>query len=354
MGVGYEAYDNERQSLVALKTLPELNPGRLYLFKQEFRSLCRVSHSNLVTLHELFSEGDRWYFTMELIDGVGFLSYVRSESEKSEEETQTYSGANLPERILSGGCDYFKLRAALRQLTEGVAALHAEGKLHRDLKPSNVVVGRDGRVVVLDFGLVAEIDVGAAETVNKGRLAGTLSYMSPEQCAGGQLSAASDWYSVGVMMYQAITGKLPFSGTYLKVVMDKQSTEVSTTSALAPDVPPELDRLCLSLLRLNPAERSGAAEILASLGTAPPIEPAAGMAPQPVGEPAQFVGREAELAALEAALDHCREGHTVTVGLHGKSGIGKSSLANYFLNRAAGRGQTVVLAGRCYEQERVP
>src|SRR5947209_12570003 len=143
---------------------------------------------------------------MELVEGAGLLSYVRSQDEKAEEETKTFSGLPVPERKVSGGCDYFRLRAALRQLTEGVAALHAEGKLHRDLKPSNVMVSREGRVVVLDFGLVAEMAGAPVETVDKARtLAGTFAYMSPEQCAGGQLSAASDWYSVGVMTYEAIT-----------------------------------------------------------------------------------------------------------------------------------------------------
>ena len=132
MGVVYEAFDAQRRGSVALKTLSRLDAGSVYRLKNEFRALADVSHPNLCRLHELFSEGGQWFFTMELVEGERFDRWVRPGRRRSTEA---------------------RLRAALPQLCAAIAAIHAAGKLHRDLKPSNVLVTHEGRVVVLDFGL---------------------------------------------------------------------------------------------------------------------------------------------------------------------------------------------------------
>ena len=176
MGVVYEAYDRHRGELVALKTMRRADPTALVRFKQEFRALADIAHPNLVNLYELFSVNDRWFFTMELVEGTDFISYTRpgppgsargSESprpfgagEPTDPGTATAADpANEPTTLYRpASCDEPRLRDALRQLAEGVTTLHAAGKLHRDIKPTNVLVTPEGRVVLLDFGLSADLE----------------------------------------------------------------------------------------------------------------------------------------------------------------------------------------------------
>ena len=197
MGVVYEVHDRVRDEVVALKTLLRTSAADLYRLKREFRSLADVAHPNLVCLYELFVEDERCFFTMELVKGVSFVDYAR--------------GADRAQRSDD------RLVDALRQLIEGVSALHRGGKLHRDIKPSNVLVTPEGRVVILDFGLIAELlpqHAGDASDV----MAGTPAYMSPEEGSGATPSEASDWYGVGVTLYEALTGAVPFAGPALDVL----------------------------------------------------------------------------------------------------------------------------------------
>src|SRR6202041_2330269 len=111
------------------------------------------------------------------------------------------------EDAAGGALDEPKLRAALRQLAVGGCALHADHKVHRDLKPSNVLVDPAGRVRILDFGIVWDL-AGERRPSEEGAVVGTITYMAPEQGGGEPVTPASDWYAVGVMLYQALTGRL--------------------------------------------------------------------------------------------------------------------------------------------------
>src|SRR5439155_1683966 len=133
----------------------------------------------------LVHENDQWFFTMELIQGRDFLTHVRP---------------------TAGAFDEERLRAALAQVADGLSALHQTHQVHRDVKPSNILVEADGRVVLLDFGLVAGMS-GPGDAVAS--RSGTPSYMAPEQRTGGAIGPAADWYAVGVMLYQSLTGRLP-------------------------------------------------------------------------------------------------------------------------------------------------
>jgi predicted Ser/Thr protein kinase len=324
MGVVYEAHDARRDAAVALKTLRRAGAVDLYRLKREFRSLADVAHPNIVCLYELFVEGDRPFFTMELIEGVNFVDWVRG-----------------PDRTR---LDIDRLRDALRQLVDGVATLHRKGLLHRDVKPSNVLVTPTGRVVILDFGLIADSASRRARDTVDG---GTPAYMSPEEAAATEPSEAGDWYGVGATIYEALTGQLPFSGSVAEVLRQKQLVDPVAPIDLAAGVPSDLSALCMGLLHRDPKLRLTADGLLRKLNRD-------GSPEAPTRSDTPFVGRDDQLRTLEKADSAVERGEARTVVIYGPSGIGKSTLVRKFIARTEQSRATMVLAGRCYENESVP
>ena len=365
MGVVYEAFDSERRSNVALKVMRSVEAAALYRFKKEFRVLADLHHKNVVTLHELVATTGRWFLTMELINGVSFRDHVRGGALLDPEpETKTIDPnlASIPFARLDspdsapvaprprGVLDEPRLRPALRQLCEGVAFLHRSRCLHRDIKPSNVLVTAEGRVVLCDFGLVKELAPELhSKTVEK-RLTGTVAYMSPEQSRGEELTEASDWYSVGVMLYEALTGQLPFVGDRESVLLQKAKGSPTPPPQIDPAAPSDLSALCLQLMEIEPTARPSGAVVLERLGAVRLPLPAPSM--EAIAAP-PFLGRKRELGILDEAFAQVRTGVATTVLLHGTSGMGKSSLLLEFLDQVRDD-EAIVLAGRCYERESVP
>ncbi|HEX4355732.1 MAG TPA: serine/threonine-protein kinase, partial [Polyangiales bacterium] len=288
MGVVYQAFDQERNTRVALKALTHGDALNIYRLKNEFRQLSDLCHPNLVSLHELCCDGDQWFFTMELIDGVTFDQYVGAgphstrQTDRERAMNTTLAGrarlvrdasVTLSQPGIAGQfalprvrCDLTRLRSALQQLVAAIASLHDAGKLHRDIKPSNVLVTAEGRVVVLDFGLVSnstriEADAQDPDRTIGGSVFGTPAYMSPEQAVGEQITTSSDWYSVGCILYEALTGKLPFEGSVLQILKQKEELEPPAPSSIVAGVPEDLDQLCRSLLHRNAADRPPGDEV---------------------------------------------------------------------------------------------
>jgi len=314
----YEARDREHSTKVALKALKSSNPDWIYRFKREFRLVGDLAHPNLVRLFELFVENDRWYLTMELIEGLRFDSYV----------------ARAPDQ----------LRASFLQLALGVVELHRARCLHRDLKPSNVLVEPTGRVVLLDFGLAVH-----QRATRTSALSGTPVYMAPEVGLGAPPSAASDWYSFGVMLYEALAGGLPYTGNEIEILQHKLAAPPPSPSRLRDDVDPALDALALRLLVKDPRERATGEDVLREL-----LGAASGSVSRRRSSPPGqlLVGRDRELGVLDAALQAAQHASTVVV-VKGLPGIGKSSLVGGFLDRV--RDQRVhAYHGRCLELESVP
>jgi hypothetical protein len=356
MGTVYAAFDRERQAEVALKTLIFSDAAAVRRMKHEFRTIADVVHPNLVALHELLFEEGRCFFTMDLVRGRTFSAWVGSDANDgstAEESTMVGAGGGAAPAargrtaVTGPRLDVAALRASLVQLVAGVDAIHRAGKLHRDLKPSNVLVTERGEVVILDFGLVRDLLPGAAPGAETG-LCGTPHYMSPEQAATQPAQPASDWYSVGVMLFEALTGQLPFRGSRLWVMTAKQSAPAPSPDALVEGLPPDLVELCCRLLATDARQRPGAREILALLGQAPAARaPARGQA---------LVGREEALGQLREALRGTQgERRMAWVQVTAPAGYGKSALLEAFRVELLAGGQTaVVLSGRCYERESVP
>jgi eukaryotic-like serine/threonine-protein kinase len=354
MGVVFRAFDHRLEREVALKTLRHAIGRDLFRFKREFRALTDIVHPNLVALHELHTVGDEWFFSMELVEGVPFVEWLRRIDVVDEPTVGFPHEQTMPTRAAEPAMrsaeplNVDRLREALVQLVDGVLALHVSGKLHRDLKPSNVLVTGDGRVVLLDFGLISDVETQRVDLTHDQAAVGTPAYMSPEQAADQPLTEASDWYAVGVMLYEALTGRRPFDGSAEQMMRRKQRETPLPPSVIDPRVPPVLDELCMRLLSREPEDRPTGRAILAALGASPSrttldLERSVTTGP--------FVGRTDELDVLRRAYAASRR-HGVAVFVRGDSGMGKSQLVRRFLDEVGS--DTLVLEGRCYERESVP
>jgi serine/threonine protein kinase/tetratricopeptide (TPR) repeat protein len=389
MGVVYRARDELRRANVALKTLDQVDAAGIFQLKEEFRSIAEFTHPNVVLCHELVRVGAHWFFTMDLVDGVPFTAGVwrrsaghgrsavaptvaaetRLQLPLVDGSTELVVGRSGPRPAPSAAegdprasvipsipsvrppspvRDFERLRELLGQLVDGLAALHASGMLHCDIKPSNVLVTEDDRVVILDFGIAQTVERGRLDLSDGERPRGTPTYMSPEQALTAALTPATDSYSVGAMLYETLTGALPFEGAPMAILLAKQHALPPRPSELVVGIPDDLDELAMRLLAVHPEARPDPAEVAALLGFK-----RARWAPRPADRRPRFEGRARELATLEAALDDVRAGAPNLVHVAAPSGMGKSALLARFCELCEGPG-TVVVLGRSYERESVP
>ncbi len=276
--VVYQARDRQTGASVALKLLEDadrLDATQLARFEREFSILSHVKHENLVRLYELFLDED-CFFTMELVEGSDLIAYVRSDlgrpsdpggplrsmplafGQPVQEMGQSAYAPCTPSGIA-------RLRQAFSGLVSGVGAIHDAGLVHRDLRPHNVRVTPRGRVVLLDYGLVTHL--GLPDDHETGEMVGTAAYMAPEQWDRASSGPASDWYAVGVMLFEALTGSLPFSGSAQAMFVRKRTVGAPRPSLLVGNahVPPALDDLCAALLGTNPAQRPDRERIVQQL-----------------------------------------------------------------------------------------
>ncbi len=342
MGIVYGAIDRETGEKVAIKVLSSRRDG-LLRFKNEFRLASRLSHPNLVALYDLVISDDIAYFVMEHAPGVDLRRYVRGGKR---------------------GADLLRLYACLSQMLDALDCLGTAGVVHRDLKPSNVIVSDDGSVKLLDFGLAGTErtpDFAAA------MLAGTPTYMSPEQIDGRPLTPASDLYSLGVILYEMMVGEPPFIGPQRTVLNAHRHQYPVPPSDRVEGIPEELELFCLRLLAKRPSERFEDARTAreALERTAPPASQSGnhrahdrtwgelGSGQFAALGDAELVGRDSERALLEALLDRVREQSCHMALISGESGIGKTALAEAILSYAQELG-CVVLRGACREHEAVP
>ncbi|MFT7582003.1 MAG: serine/threonine protein kinase [Myxococcota bacterium] len=379
MGTVYEVRDRETGERLAVKVLLRDGPLDIYLFKREFRALADIVHPNLARLHELFHEGDSWFFTMDLIDGLPLLAQVAQTRPKAWTQPDPSAAATLDQAIwrradpafvddfetLVPGEDYIDdadlvppasktrvspdavadIRSLFAQLAVGVQALHEHGFLHRDIKPSNALLRPDGSVVLVDFGLVTPIVADAQDPSLRGLISGTAAYMAPEQAQGLPTSAASDWYAVGAVLFEALTGRPPFVGSSTEMMSAKTNRDAPAVDAYVEGLPTQLLGLCRSMLSRDPTQRPNGPSILHALG-------AQGRQDQPQRSRRVCVGRDVELAQLSDQL--ATRGTFRWTVVKGCVGVGKSHLVRTFAHQTRRQGTALTLTGQCTSRERLP
>jgi hypothetical protein len=253
MGAVYRAIDTMVEREVALKCLkPEIaaQPGVLERFRREAVVLARLNHAAVAQLYTFFKEGNEFYMVMEYVAG-----------ETLERVVQTRGALPYPEAL-----------SLAIQMLEGVGHAHALGILHRDLKPSNVILTPTGNVKLMDFGIAQAL--GAARLTRDGRIVGTPEYLAPERIQGKPADARSDLYSAGVVLYEMLTGRLPFeAATEYELLVAQVEKQPPAPRELGIDLPPAVERAVMKALEKSPDERyeeaaSFAEALSAALGEA--------------------------------------------------------------------------------------
>ncbi len=256
MGEVYRARDDRLGRDVALKVLPAAmasDADRVARFELEARTVAGLNHPNIVVLHSLEHAAGVHFVTMELVEG-----------------------ASLDRHVVTGGMPLARVVEIGTALADALTATHERGVVHRDLKPANVMLTRDGRVKVLDFGLakLAQPDTsrGLSQATTQplshaGRMVGTVPYMAPEQIRGEPVNAWTDLFALGVVLYELASGERPFTGpTPADVTSSILRDAPAPLRAVRPDAPPELERIVERCLRKDPHERFQAAlEVAAEL-----------------------------------------------------------------------------------------
>jgi Tol biopolymer transport system component len=270
MGAVFRARDPRLARDVAIKILhPERwsDPERRQRFEVEARAASALNHPNILTVYDIGTEGPIAYMVTELVDGQ-----------------------SLDQLIPHGG---FPAAEALRistQIADALARAHAAGIIHRDLKPANVMLARDGRVKVLDFGLAKVLEPGASDTrtaatqTAEGVVMGTAGYMSPEQAEGRPLDPRSDIFSFGALLYELCTGRRAFTGdSQMATIAAVIRSDPPAPRELRADLPPELNRVIVRCLRKDPARRvQSSADLTVALDELKQ-ESDSGMLPAPAG-----------------------------------------------------------------------
>ena len=246
MGVVYRARDLHLDRFVALKILPPekvADPERKLRFTQEAKSASALNHPGIITIHDIASDDGVDFIVMEYVDG------------KTLDQLIPRKGMRIDEVLRIGA-----------EVANALAAAHSIGIIHRDVKPSNIMVSDQGRVKVLDFGLVklketapptsTETTDTAPVLTTDGRIVGTANYMSPEQAEAGKVDARSDIFSFGSVLYEMVTGRRAFEGpsliSTLSAILHVDPKPIAETVV---DAPPELQRTIVRCLRKAPERR---------------------------------------------------------------------------------------------------
>src|ERR671929_815245 len=239
----YCAYDHQLGRQIALKVLHRRfarDQEFVERFRREASSAAGLQHPNVVGVFDRGEYDGTYYIAMEYLPGKTLKDVIRDESPIDQLRAIDYA----------------------IQILQAASFAHRRGVVHRDIKPHNVIVGGDGRLKVTDFGIAR---AGASEMTETGSIMGTAQYLSPEQAQGHAVTATSDIYSIGVMLYEMLAGRLPFEGdSAVAVALKHLSEQPAPISQWRPDVHPALEAVVMAALAKDPAQRWQSAEDLAA------------------------------------------------------------------------------------------
>ena len=244
MSVVYKAKCHKLNRLVAIKVLKEEfcnDSNFVSKFKMEAQAAAGLSHPNIVSVYDVIDEGKIHYIVMELIEGITLKSYI---AKKGKLEVKESIGIAI-------------------QVAQGIAAAHEQHIIHRDIKPQNMIISRDGKVKVADFGIARAV---SAQTLSSAAM-GSVHYISPEQAKGGFSDERSDIYSLGITMYEMVTGRVPFEGdNTVTIALAHLEDAVVPPSVYNPEISVSLERIILKCTEKKPERRySSANDVIADL-----------------------------------------------------------------------------------------
>jgi tRNA A-37 threonylcarbamoyl transferase component Bud32/tetratricopeptide (TPR) repeat protein len=299
--------------------------------KREAQAMGRLGdHPNIVAVYDFGEDDGQPYMVLPLLSGGDV-----------EDLIQKAPGHQLPVETAIG---------IAQAISSGLAFAHSKGIIHRDLKPGNVWLSADGIARIGDFGLAVDVDL--SRLTASGMIVGTVAYMPPEQAMGGEITAKTDLYALGAMLYEMLAGRRPFIGEdALAVIGQHINTPPVSPAWHRPDLPPALEALVMQLLEKDPNKRTESASAVCR--ALERIE--SGQAGEKAG-PAEnplyrrvFVGRESELRRMQSAFDDAMSGRGALITVVGEPGIGKTALCEQLSTYVALRGGRTLI-GHCYEE----
>lgn len=244
MSVVYKAKCHKLNRLVAIKVLKEefcTDSNFVSKFKMEAQAAAGLSHPNIVSVYDVIDEGKLHYIVMELIEGITLKSYI---AKKGRLEVKESIGIAI-------------------QVAQGIAAAHEQHIIHRDIKPQNMIISRDGKVKVADFGIARAV---SAQTLSSSAM-GSVHYISPEQARGGYSDARSDLYSLGITMYEMVTGRVPFEGeNTVSIALAHLEDAIVPPNVYNPDISVSLEQIILKCTEKKPERRyASAGDVISDL-----------------------------------------------------------------------------------------